>query len=69
MKYPFVGFIFHYSDDDADYLERDRCSACHRRERANTSTMYLAGPSGGYNSNEVGCVLTCVYGRAREAGR
>lgn len=61
MKYPFIGFDF--GDGDVDYLER--CSACHRREKANNSTMYLAGPSGGYNSNEVtyhtsaSCAFSC----------
>ena len=45
-KYPFVGFSF----GDKEY---GRCSACHRRETANTSIMYLAGSKGGYNSNEV----------------
>jgi len=53
MKYPFVGFSFVYPYDDADYEDLERCSACHRRERDNTSTMYLAGPVRGYNSNEV----------------
>ncbi|CAM9510991.1 unnamed protein product [Scytosiphon promiscuus] len=62
-NYPFVGFHFGdgYDEDelggagevDWDSSSRpDQCAACHRRERANVSTMFLAGHRGGYRSKE-----------------
>lgn len=67
-SYPFVGFHFGVShegpteiDDEEDggdidweSLGRpDPCAACHRRQRENMSTMYLAGSRDGYKSKQV----------------
>ncbi|CAM9557153.1 unnamed protein product, partial [Ectocarpus sp. 12 AP-2014] len=67
-SYPFVGFHFGVShegpteiddeeegqDIDCESLGRpDPCAACHRRQRENMSTMYLAGSRGGYKSKQL----------------
>lgn len=59
-KYPFVGFHFRDGCDEDELGDikwdsagrPDECAACHRRERANVSTMYLAGHRDGYRSKE-----------------